>query len=118
MDGGGLLGSVAETSYLQTRVLVPPGRSGVIEWHAQPGEYRVDLKAVYTGTSGELYLGSMTWGGVVMTPDGVVYGNVALRILEGAEFPVFVPSQPSAHPTYRTPARPRRPRCARLRAEP
>jgi hypothetical protein len=31
---------------------------------------------------------------VVMTPDGVVYGNVALRILEGTEFPVYLPSQP------------------------
>ncbi len=31
---------------------------------------------------------------VVMTPDGVVYGNVALRMLEGTEYPVFVPSQP------------------------
>jgi hypothetical protein len=30
----------------------------------------------------------------VMTPDGVVYGNVALRILEGSEYPVFLPSQP------------------------
>jgi hypothetical protein len=29
----------------------------------------------------------------VMTPDGTLYGNVALRLLEGAERPVFIPSQ-------------------------
>jgi len=33
-----------------------------------PGEYRVDLTAVYTDASGEIYMGTMTWGGVVMTP--------------------------------------------------
>ena len=30
----------------------------------------------------------------VMTPDGTLYGNVALRLLEGVERPVFIPSQP------------------------
>jgi hypothetical protein len=30
----------------------------------------------------------------VMTPDGTLYGNVALRVLEGVERPVFIPSQP------------------------
>jgi hypothetical protein len=34
-----------------------------------PGEYRVDLTAIYTDTSGEVYVGAMTWGGVVMTPE-------------------------------------------------
>ena len=34
-----------------------------------PGEYRVDLTAVYTDTDGTLYMGTMTWGGVVMTPE-------------------------------------------------
>ncbi len=34
-----------------------------------PGEYRVDLTAAYTTTTGELYMSAMTWGGVVMTPD-------------------------------------------------
>ncbi len=33
-----------------------------------PGEYRVDLTAMYTGASGGMHMGSMTWGGVVMTP--------------------------------------------------
>ena len=33
-----------------------------------PGEYRVDLTARYTADSGELYMGAMTWGGIVMTP--------------------------------------------------
>ena len=30
----------------------------------------------------------------VMTPDGTLYGNVAERLLEGVESPVFIPSQP------------------------
>ncbi|HSR30269.1 MAG TPA: hypothetical protein VLY63_06865, partial [Anaerolineae bacterium] len=51
-----------------------------------PGEYRVDLTAVYTDTSGELYMGSMTWGGVVMTPEGdadlVAHGRRGLDSLE------------------------------------
>jgi hypothetical protein len=34
-----------------------------------PGEYRVDLTAIYTDTSGTVYMGAATWGGVVMTPD-------------------------------------------------
>ncbi len=34
-----------------------------------PGEYRVDVTAIYTDTSGEMYMGAMTWGGVVMTPE-------------------------------------------------
>jgi hypothetical protein len=33
-----------------------------------PGEYRVDLTAIYTDTSGEISMGAMTWGSVVMTP--------------------------------------------------
>jgi hypothetical protein len=35
---------------------------------ASPGEYRVDLTAAYTAPDGTLYMGAMTWGGVVMTP--------------------------------------------------
>jgi hypothetical protein len=35
---------------------------------SQHGEYRVDLTARYTDPSGKLYMGAMTWGGVVMTP--------------------------------------------------
>jgi len=34
-----------------------------------PGEYRLDLTAIYTDTCGEIYMGAMTWGGVVMTPE-------------------------------------------------
>jgi hypothetical protein len=30
----------------------------------------------------------------VMTPDGTLYGNVAERLLDGVERPVFIPSQP------------------------
>jgi hypothetical protein len=36
-----------------------------------PGEYRVDVTAVYTSTEGVLYMGAMTWGGIVMTPAAV-----------------------------------------------
>ncbi|MBN1147540.1 MAG: VCBS repeat-containing protein [Anaerolineales bacterium] len=35
---------------------------------SQPGEYRVDLLAVYTDPDGKIYAGAQTWGGVVMTP--------------------------------------------------
>jgi hypothetical protein len=53
---------------------------------AEPGEYRVDLTAVYTETSGEVFRGSMTWGGVVMTPEGdadlVAHGRRGLDSLE------------------------------------
>jgi hypothetical protein len=34
-----------------------------------PGEYRVDLAARYTDPDDVLYMGSMTWGGIVMTPE-------------------------------------------------
>ena len=34
-----------------------------------PGEIRVDITAIYTNASGELYMGALTWGGIVMTPD-------------------------------------------------
>jgi hypothetical protein len=34
-----------------------------------PGEYRVDVTAAYTDTSGKMYMGSLTWGDVVMTPN-------------------------------------------------
>ena len=35
---------------------------------SEPGEYRVDIAASYTASDGELFMGSLTWGGVVMTP--------------------------------------------------
>jgi hypothetical protein len=51
-----------------------------------PGEYRVDLTARYWTPSGELYMGAMTWGGVVMTPPGeaelVAHGRRGLDSLE------------------------------------
>ncbi len=34
-----------------------------------PGEFRVDLQAIYTDTTGQIYMGSMAWGSVVATPD-------------------------------------------------
>ncbi|MBI5567593.1 MAG: hypothetical protein HY870_22025, partial [Chloroflexi bacterium] len=34
-----------------------------------PGEYRVDVTASYTDAVGKLYMGSLTWGDIVMTPD-------------------------------------------------
>jgi hypothetical protein len=37
---------------------------------SQPGEYRLDLTASYTDDDGILYMGSLTWGGIVMTPAG------------------------------------------------
>ncbi len=35
-----------------------------------PGEFRVDLSASYTDPDGVLHIGTLTWGGVVMTPPG------------------------------------------------
>ncbi len=35
---------------------------------SRPGEYRVDLSASYWSPTGEVYMGTATWGGVVMTP--------------------------------------------------
>jgi len=34
-----------------------------------PGEFRVDVQALYTDTNGVLYMGSMAWGSVVATPE-------------------------------------------------
>ncbi|MBS1251670.1 MAG: hypothetical protein MAG451_00703 [Anaerolineales bacterium] len=34
-----------------------------------PGEYRVDVTAVYTDTDGVVWVGSQSWGNVVETPD-------------------------------------------------
>jgi hypothetical protein len=53
---------------------------------ADPGEYRVDVTAVYTAPNGTLYMGTMTWGSIVMTPDGqadlVAHGRRGLDNLE------------------------------------
>jgi hypothetical protein len=57
-----------------------------------PGEYRVDLTAIYTDRSGEIYMGAMTWGGVVMTPDHqadlIAHGRTGLDSL---------PTMPASH---------------------
>ncbi len=34
----------------------------------KPGEYRADITATYRDAGGKLYMGTMTWGGIVMTP--------------------------------------------------
>ena len=51
-----------------------------------PGEYRVDLTAIYTNTSGDIYMGAMIWGGIVMTPedeaDLIAHGRRGLDSLE------------------------------------
>ena len=51
-----------------------------------PGEVRVDLTALYSDTTGAVYMGAMTWGGVVMTPerdaDLIAHGRRGLDSLE------------------------------------
>lgn len=37
---------------------------------SSPGEFRVDLSASYTDPGGALHMGTLVWGGVVMTPPG------------------------------------------------
>jgi len=51
---------------------------------SQPGEYRIDLAASYTGANGHCYLGSMTWGGVIETPNTplVAHGRRGLDSLQ------------------------------------
>jgi hypothetical protein len=62
------------------------GDSGGLSPLTHPGEYRVDLTAVYTDASGEMYMGTMTWGGVVMTPPGqadlIAHGRRGLDSLQ------------------------------------
>jgi hypothetical protein len=52
----------------------------------KPGEYRVDLTATYLSQSGEMYMGAMTWGGVVMTQpnqaDLIAHGRRGMDSLE------------------------------------
>ena len=51
----------------------------------EPGEYRVDVTAVYTATDGTLYMGTMTWGSIAMTPaanaDLIAHGRRGLDTL-------------------------------------
>lgn len=53
---------------------------------AQPGEYRVDLTARYTDPQGKVWMGALTWGGVVMTPpaqaDLVAHGRRGIDTLQ------------------------------------
>ena len=62
------------------------GYDGVPAAFDEPGEYRIDLKATYTDKENKLYMGTMTWGGVVMTPPGkanlVAHGRRGLDSLE------------------------------------
>jgi len=64
---------------------------------ASPGEYRVDLTAAYTAPDGTLYMGAMTWGGVVMTPPGqaelIAHGRRGLDSLQYIPSAWFVSSR-------------------------
>ena len=56
-----------------------------------PGEYRVDLVATYTDPSGTLYMGTMTWGGVVMTPQN--QADLEARGRRGLDSLTYIPEQ-------------------------
>lgn len=62
-----------------------------------PGEYRVDVVARYTADSGEMYMGAMTWGGIVMTPPAeaelVAHGRRGLDSMEEIPGSWFVSSR-------------------------
>jgi hypothetical protein len=64
---------------------------------AEPGEYRVDVSAVYTATDGTLYMGAITWGSIVMTPsdqaDLVAHGRRGLDSLDDIPETWFVSSR-------------------------
>jgi len=59
-----------------------------------PGEYRVDLVARYQDPAGVLWMGSMTWGGIVATPAAqaqlVAHGRRGINNLEHIPNPWFV----------------------------
>jgi hypothetical protein len=57
---------------------------------SSPGEYRVDLTAVYTDPSGDISIGAMTWGGVVMTPEGEA--DLVAHGRRGADFVSTIPN--------------------------
>lgn len=40
-----------------------------------PGEYRLDVSAIYTDTQGVVWIGSQSWGNVVETPDTRLVGH-------------------------------------------
>ena len=68
-----------------------------------PGEYRVDLVATYTADSGEMYMGAMNWGGVVMTPPAeaelIAHGRRGLDSMEVIPGSWFVSSRDLTIPT-------------------
>jgi hypothetical protein len=72
------------------------GADGEIELSAA-GEYRVDLAARYVTDTGELYMGAMTWGGVVMSPPAeaelVAHGQRGLDTLSQIPASWFVSSR-------------------------
>ncbi|MBC8254364.1 MAG: hypothetical protein H8E35_10045, partial [Ardenticatenia bacterium] len=59
-----------------------------------PGEYRVDLVARYVDEAGVMWMGAMTWGGVVMTPAAqaqlIAHGRRGINNLEHIPSPWFV----------------------------
>ena len=63
----------------------------------RPGEYRVTLVARYVDDDGVMYMGAMTWGGIVMTPPGesdlVAHGRRGVDVLEIIPASWFVASQ-------------------------
>jgi hypothetical protein len=67
-----------------------------------PGEYRVDVTASYTAPNGAMYMGSQTWGGVVMTPDVdadlIAHGRRGVDTLQSIPNPWFVSSRDLAIP--------------------
>jgi hypothetical protein len=68
-----------------------------------PGEYRVDLTARYLAPTGELYMGAMVWGGIVMTPDGeaglVAHGRRGVDSQQSMPGSWFISSQDLDIPT-------------------
>jgi hypothetical protein len=70
----------------------PPGSAIRL---TQPGEYRVDLTAIYSDPADRMYLGAMTWGGVVETPNSplVAHGRRGLDSLRSIPPNWFVASR-------------------------
>ncbi|MBM4464661.1 MAG: hypothetical protein FJ014_03690 [Chloroflexi bacterium] len=61
---------------------------------SSPGEYRVDLVARYVDEDGVMWMGAMTWGGVVMTPSAqaqlIAHGRRGINNLVHIPGPWFV----------------------------
>ncbi len=52
----------------------PPTAHSPLDF-SNPGEYRLDLTASYTDPDGVLWMGSMSWGGVVETPNAEIVAH-------------------------------------------